>query len=95
MNYFDLVTIVISTGFIIIQNVFQKHFNITAGSAFPGVADLLHGFDELDAEERGKRMKELRKGFNLELRVGCDPDQCFILNRSDITPGLLWVETFI
>ena len=40
---------------------------ITAGSAFPGVADLLHGFDELDLEEKGKRMKELRKGFNLEL----------------------------
>ena len=42
---------------------------ILAGSAFPGVADLLHGIEELGPEEKGKRIKELRKGFNLELWV--------------------------
>ena len=46
---------------------YRARLCITAGSAFPGLADLLHGYDELDAEEKGKRMKELRKGFNLEL----------------------------
>ena len=42
---------------------------ILAGSAFPGLADLLHGIEELGPEEKGKRIKELRKGFNLELWV--------------------------
>ena len=38
-----------------------KTIIISAGSAFPGLADLLHGIEELDTEEKGKRIKELRK----------------------------------
>ena len=38
-------------------------------TAFPGLADLLHGIEELGPEEKGRRIKELRKGFNLELSV--------------------------
>ena len=36
-------------------------FNSYAGSAFPGISDLLHEIDDLDEESKSARWKEIRR----------------------------------
>ena len=36
-------------------------FNSYGGAAFPGIGDLLHEIDDLKAEERSERWKEIKK----------------------------------
>ena len=36
-------------------------FNAYAGGAFPGIADLLHEIDDLPAEDKAKRWKEIKR----------------------------------